>query len=324
MEMSFFSSTVFLRSVASAHFPGKPWRIEEVHVAGRTYRLLVVGKDYLISSCPFLDFFEPLEDPADGAAVPPSSQRQHPYLPRVCLGEVSAAAWARFGLAEHFAPAPYIDWSAVESWDAFLASVHTRTPYPFKINNRKRRRIAREIGPLRVELHDNERQLLELCMRWKSHQYKASKLWDIFAVEQNCELFFALLREGALAMQTLYAGDRPLAIHVGTVWNERFYYWLPAHDPEASIYSPGSLLLEHLLETSFANLWQFDFLLGGEPYKWSFATHTRLIGPAGQEQLSLRLWRSLRSVTVAGIRRQPQLYGILQSMKRRLKEKALL
>jgi hypothetical protein len=80
----------------------------------------------------------------------------------------------------------------------------------------------------------------------------------------------------------------------GQSWPGRFYYRLPAYDVEFGRYSPGRVLLRNLILAAYdEGATEFDFLLGGEPYKWDFATHTRILRAAGRPSRSARLrWRA--------------------------------
>lgn len=313
--MNFFSSDGFLQVVGDVFYASAKRGMANVQVGEHVFRLLMAD-DTPVLRAPFLDFFEPL---AQGPV-----QATAPFLPRVSHGVVTARAYADDGLANVYEPAPYIDWNVVGSWDEFLAYVHERSPHPYKANERKKKKIARELGELRIEERHTDIAVIEQAMQWKSAQYKSTGLWDLFAQERTRRLFLEMTARGLLHVTALYAGERLLAVHAGPVYHGRFYYWVPAHDPSTNNYSPGTLLLEHLIERAFQARWQFDFLLGGEPYKWHFATHTRLVGAQGQEALQHRLIKSVRALAMHGIRQQPQLYELLQNMKKRLLERGVL
>lgn len=313
--MSFFSSDVFLESAAAAFFPRRCHAVETVRVADGAYRLLVVGRAP-VTTLPFLDFVEPL----CGA---PAARRTHGFLPRAVRGVVPAARWAVDGLAARYEPSPYVEWSTVGSWDGFVAAVKARSHLPFAGTARKRRRMQREIGPMRIQRRDDDRALVELCMTWKSAQYRRSHYVDLFALPGPRELFFELQRRGALWVTALHAGSRTLAVNVGVLWEGRAYYWLQAYDLDARELSAGTLLLDELLRESHGRDQQFDFLIGDEPYKWFYATHTRLVGPAGERPLPERLWLAARALGVAGLRREPRVHALASALKRRWMESGL-
>jgi CelD/BcsL family acetyltransferase involved in cellulose biosynthesis len=310
--MSFFSSEAFLSVVAQVRHPQRRHSVEDVRVGDDTFRLLVIDDHHVVTRCPFLDYVEPCPRPAR------ATERTIAYLPRAVHAVIPAAAWDET-LPSRFQPSPFIDWRAFDTWEAFLAQVHERSPYPFKINQRKRRKVARELGDLRHRQDSYDEALLRQCMEWKSAQYRRTGLWDLFAEPRNRELFFELGRRGLLAIDTLWAERRLLAIHAGVMWEGRFYYWLTAHDPELSGYSPGTLLLEDLLEESYKQGSEFDFLLGNEPYKWLFATHARLVGPFGTARLPARLLQAVREGAMRRVRQQARLHATLRQVKRRFK-----
>jgi hypothetical protein len=316
--MSFFSSDAFLGVVADVFHPGAPHRFEPVAVGDEIYRLLVVRDHRVVSHVPFWDYVEP--QGATGVAP----RHTLPCLPHAVRGAAITEAWQVHASESVYTPAPFVDWARFASWGEFLSYAGNRSPFAFKLSERKSRKITRELGPLSIRATDVDEALLVLGMTWKSAQYRRTSLWDVFAVEKNRLMFLELYRRGLLDLRVLDAGGRPIAMHAGVVHAGRYYYWLPAHDPDASAYSPGTLLLEHLLESAYQHGWEFDFLLGGEPYKLAYATHVRLVGLAGQVPLPQRAYRALRSAAVAQVRKNARVYGLLQASKRKFKERALV
>ena len=83
-----------------------------------------------------------------------------------------------------------------------------------------------------------------------------------------------------------------------------FYYPMPAHEGgDWEKYSPGRLLLEHLLEWLIQNnLLVFDFTVGGEHYKKDWC------------DTETPLYETLESITFKG-----KLYVLAQHTKRTIK-----
>ncbi len=315
--MSFFSSDAFLEVVGDVFHPGTPRTFAPVQVGGEAFRLLVLKNRKIVSRAPFWDYVEPL--PPGG----PQPSHRLSHLPHAVRNAVAVETWEAHASESVYTPAPYLDWARFDSWEAFLAHAGTRSPFAFKLSERKRKKIARELGPVTL-LDSGDAAMLADGMRWKSAQYRRTGLWDVFAVERNRQLFTELFRRGHLDLRALAAGGRVIAMHAGVVHEGRYYYWMPAHDPDTASYSPGTLLLEHLLELAYQNRWQFDFLIGGEPYKLAYATHVRLVGLAGLEPIKQRAYQALRRTMVAQVRRSPQVYRLLQASKRHLKQRALM
>jgi CelD/BcsL family acetyltransferase involved in cellulose biosynthesis len=119
---------------------------------------------------------------------------------------------------------------------------------------RKRRKLAREIGPLEFEFKCTERSMRDQCWTWKSAQYQRTGVRDVLVMpwvqatlvgvaEQNGPKFSGLL-------SVLRAGGRPVAAHFGMRSGELLHYWFPSYDVELSNYSPGSLLLLAIVDAA--------------------------------------------------------------------------
>jgi CelD/BcsL family acetyltransferase involved in cellulose biosynthesis len=145
---------------------------------------------------------------------------------------------------------PVIDLS--RGYEAYVESRREAGTVQIKKAQALRRKLEREVGPLHIELHEKNPDLLRLLMRWKSQQYAASGKLDIFSitwVARIVERIYASQHEGFAGMlSVLYAGDRPLAAHMGLRSRVVWHYWMPAYDPEYARYSPGILLLLGMAE----------------------------------------------------------------------------
>jgi CelD/BcsL family acetyltransferase involved in cellulose biosynthesis len=146
----------------------------------------------------------------------------------------------------------YIDLSAgFEGYSAYLLSTGSHL---MKDVNYKRRKLARDLGPLRFVAQEADRAPLDALLRWKSEQYQRSNLVDVFSFPWTAELLERLhahrTPEFAGMLSTLHAGDRLIAVHFGmrseTVWN----WWFPRHDEEFARYSPGILLRIYAAEAA--------------------------------------------------------------------------
>jgi len=274
---NFFSSDPFFEVVAKAFYPGRRWQAEYVEAGGSVYRVLVVGKTIVdeLWAQPF--FYEPV---ADGIAP---ARRQIRYLPRVSYGQVPWHEAAAHGAAGEYRPAPFVDWSQFASWEEYERRVLRARPLALSRRTTERRRsLARNLGPLEFRFHDDDPEALALGLRWKSAQLRATGLPDWFADPRTRQLYDEFARMGLLAVSTLRAGSKLVAMLGGTLWDGRFYDRLGSYDATSAVYSPGRLLYFEVLEWCYRNGHrEFDFLMGGEEYKFGFATHARLIAPVG-------------------------------------------
>lgn len=311
MTENFFSSTPFLDALAEARHPGQPVRIGPVRFGDTAYRVLFGPRGPLLSA-PFLDFLEPV-DHAPSAA--PSVR----WMPAVCHGEATASEWESNTELHRYEPSPMTRWGDFDDWEAYVAFMHDRPGRGLNYMDRAQRRAEREIGTLRFADHDPDPAAMERILAWKSAQYLRSGYPDLFAHGPTRRMFEVLHAAGVLTVSTVSTEDAIVAGHIGVRWNERFYYWVPSYDIELTRHSVGLILLGGMLRSSFESGDQeFDFLVGGEDYKWKFANHTRLIGPCGHRLWQDGIWLPARRRAVALVRRNQRVYETLRSARGRL------
>jgi CelD/BcsL family acetyltransferase involved in cellulose biosynthesis len=141
---------------------------------------------------------------------------------------------------------------------------------------RKGRRLAKRMSWAYVEaVNAAQRQAaVEFTIAEKRRQLAD----DPAAAEQHERVFapfaraiFAAERVGAARthVSVLEAGGTILAAHLGFVDAERFYYWVPAYNPDFQADSPGQLLIYELVRRATeARVPIFDMLRGDYRYKW--------------------------------------------------------
>lgn len=292
-----FSNDAFLDVIRDVYRPG--WQKAFVACGGRTFRTLVSPRGGpLVDLWEFPLFFEPIETAERATAVP--------YLDSVCRGSTTADSAPRSGLTA----APFIDWlSVTPSWDEYIARrTHAPGTDGFETLMRKERALNRDVGAVQVCFDDDDPDVLETLFAWKSAQYRRTELVDLFAIQRNRDFYGELARRGLLNVASLRADGKLLAAHAGSRIDGRFLYRLPAYDQVFRRFSPGALLTCRLVRNSFeSGDREFDFLLGDEPYKFTYATHVRWIGPLGVEPLkqkSVRLARSFAGRAVRTARRR--------------------
>lgn len=307
--MNVFSTDAFLNALASTGFRGKPCDIEHFRVADSTYRLLRV-ENKVISEYPFLDFVEPVAKP------PGAEARRLGYLPLAGRAPIPAADWKP---QDGLQPSPLVDWTGFADLDSFWASVGKRIGNLVPDTRRKLRKLERDLGPVEFTFDDRRADAFDQCVRWKSAQYRASGLVDLFAESRHVDLFRALRDNGVVVVSSLRAGNILISSHLGALHDGRMYWWIPAYDTTFARYGPGRLMLHALLDHSQrAGHREFDFLIGEEAYKWHYATHTRVVAPVGAAPLTLRARTATRRVakTVLG---RVGVWEKLRALKRRMR-----
>jgi CelD/BcsL family acetyltransferase involved in cellulose biosynthesis len=135
---------------------------------------------------------------------------------------------------------------------AYAAQSQARSPRFWKDLARKTRKIEREVGPLKHVVDSPDAGDLRTLMGWKSDQYRRTGRGDRFDRPWIVELVERLLGyrgaggnggafRGVLSM--LYAGDTPVAGHLGLAHGGMLAEWFPAYDTSFARYSPGLIQL---------------------------------------------------------------------------------
>lgn len=144
------------------------------------------------------------------------------------------------------APSPVID--LADGWAAYQAKLKVRSASFLRSVARKSRKLDREVGPVRLVAESQDEAALRALMAWKSDQYRRTGRSDRFAqpwiVGLIEDLFHASGSHFSGLFSVLYAGDTPVAAHLGVRSGPVVAHWFPAYDTRFAQYSPG--LIEHV------------------------------------------------------------------------------
>ena len=160
------------------------------------------------------------------------------------------------------------------SWEEFIS---TRIKTRVKADSRRQKKRLSELGTLRFNVAESRDEAVfwtETMIAQKRIRYAFLGIRDQFENPENSDFYLRSLMERSTHpphVSALTLDDKILAVHWGEVYSGRFYYLMPSHDPHWERYSPGRLLLEHLIEWSFKEqLDVFDFTSGAETYKFDW------------------------------------------------------
>ncbi|MDN5860701.1 MAG: GNAT family N-acetyltransferase, partial [Pseudonocardia sp.] len=164
-----------------------------------------------------------------------------------------------------------------EGYEPYLEALRGRSKKWLSSMFRKQRKLEREVGEIRFEFASTDEAALRALMCWKSGQYAQLDEWDRFADPGIVALVSGLMRSTAPgcsgALSVLWAGDMPVAAHAGIHSDSVLSWWFPAYDPAFGRYSPGILVLLHMLEGAGARgIGTVD--LGRGPHDYKDATKT--------------------------------------------------
>ncbi|MGE0260301.1 MAG: GNAT family N-acetyltransferase [Alphaproteobacteria bacterium] len=86
----------------------------------------------------------------------------------------------------------------------------------------------------------------------------------------------ALAAEGILRLYRLRIGGAVAAVYYGLAWRGRSHAYIGGFDPDMKRLSPGALMLRHAIGAAIAEgCREFDFLRGGEGYKYAWGAVDR-------------------------------------------------
>jgi CelD/BcsL family acetyltransferase involved in cellulose biosynthesis len=149
---------------------------------------------------------------------------------------------------------PIMDLSG--GFEGYLRQRREATGGSIKSVLRKRRKLAREWGEVRLAFDVRDEELLATLMRWKSAQYRRTRQRDRFAsgwINQVVRDLSATRATGCVGtLCGLYAADRLVAVDFGLRSGSVLVDWFPAYDPAGAAYSPGVLLSLAMAEAAAA------------------------------------------------------------------------
>ncbi|HEX7097054.1 MAG TPA: GNAT family N-acetyltransferase [Acidimicrobiales bacterium] len=301
-----FSSPAFLDALNRAFFDGAAHEAD-VAVGEHVVHTLVAGGKPVLDVT-FLDFFVPVHP----ARKP---QLRGRYTPRVATGCFPARQRGQIDplVVE---PAPLVMLREFPTWDDVQAHWKRTEKGAVRESRRRAKRIEREVGPLRYSLRDPSPDAFDLCIEWKSQQFRSAGVASPLDDPRERRLLRNLVDNGLAVVSSLRAGDRVIASHIGLDWQGVMHWWLPTFDRELRAMSPGRLLLEWVLQQCYERGdVVFDFLRGDAEYKWIYATHYREVREAGTRPLR----RQLELARGRTVRRMPR----AAQVARRLRDAAL-
>ncbi len=141
---------------------------------------------------------------------------------------------------------------------------------------RKSRKIENELKDFRVEIFEKDLRVLNQVFSWKSEQCQRTGTVDFFNFRWARELveriFYIREQNFSGLLSAVYHGDNIVAAHMGMRTEKVLHYWFPTYNTEYSKYSPGGILLLHLVkELSKDNIEHIDLGKGDDAYKVSFS-----------------------------------------------------
>ena len=148
------------------------------------------------------------------------------------------------------------------------------------------------------------REVMDRLTEVKRKQYLRTTARDFFAAPGVLDFYREIAAPEQLGrishLSALTCGSHVVAAHLGIIGRGRFYYILPAFDPEYRSFAVGLVLLKRLIEQCVDQGYEtFDLGEGDYPYKETWTTHRD------------PLWSYEHGLTSAG-----RIYGQLRRARR--------
>ena len=221
---------------------------------------------------------------------------------------------------QSFADSPFIDLS--RGFDGFAQERGRSGSDLVKSIAQKTRKLEREVGPMRFEVHSGDRRALDHLYQWKRAQRDRTGTFDVLSLPWMRAALDRILATNTNAfaglLSVLYVGDQIAAVHLGmrseTVW----HYWFAAYNRDLQLYSPGLIiLLEMIRSAPSIGIRTLTLGIGDEPYKLRFATgSTQLASGSVDCRLTRRLTNALWYAARRASHSSPVVAALARTVKR--------
>jgi CelD/BcsL family acetyltransferase involved in cellulose biosynthesis len=159
-----------------------------------------------------------------------------------------------------------------DGFEAYAAGLRLAGSKVLERIGARKRKLERDVGPVRFEAQVLDSKTLDLLLRWKAAQYVRTGYASPFQtgwIRGLIERIHAAQDEDFAGMlSVLYAGDQLIAGHFGMRSRSIWHYWFPSYDVNFGAYSPGLItLLEMARSAQALGLSAIDLGRGLSPYK---------------------------------------------------------
>lgn len=159
----------------------------------------------------------------------------------------------------------------VEAWRASRSSSYRRS---LKSNRRRIRRTEDDYKRW-FEYKSRSGEAYDQLMDWKQERFVETGLYDVLSSDWTSGLLRELWErdEGLRCdMHVLYFGDEMAAMDMGLTDGETFHSWMVAYNPEFHALSPGTQLLEDMIDRAPELGYRLiDLGAGMDSYKSAYA-----------------------------------------------------
>lgn len=221
-----------------------------------------------------------------------------------CATELLRACGLSSWKFDHLLPGQSGLSSAVTTWDkspiirleqgldAWQNQLDARARKQQKEVIRKQEKLEREIGPVKFVADSDSQSVLQTLISWKSAQCRETGVTDYLSIEWTSRLLRLLhgIREPDFQgmLSALYSGDQLVAAHFGMRSRHVWHFWLPSYCRTFQEWSPGSILLNRIIqEAATRQIKYIDLGKGVSTYKQRVMNDFILVGQGCARRRSL-------------------------------------
>lgn len=133
---------------------------------------------------------------------------------------------------------------------------------------------------INLNKRDDIMNYLDMFFDQHIERYRIKNMVSQFINPDNRQLYIDLVNNlnhtDWLLFSVLLLDDRPIAFHFGFNYNNKIIWYKPSFSPSYKAYSPGTLMLKHLVEYAIdTDRSELDFTIGDESFKSRFSNCTR-------------------------------------------------
>ena len=161
--------------------------------------------------------------------------------------------------------------SLPNNWNFFEKNILKKD---FRSQNKRKKNNLKKHGTLKFKVINDQKEINSLLVELfeqKNIRLSSKKSGNLFAKKDLMfykDLFRNQNKSFKMHLSYLKLNNETLAMHLGTIYNKRYYYLVLSMGQKLEKYSPGRLLISLLIRWSIAKkLKYFDFTLGDESYK---------------------------------------------------------
>ena len=166
-----------------------------------------------------------------------------------------------------------------------------------------RRALEKQFGPVSLEWNNAQPAHIERMIDWKSHKYHGTaRLFSDQTARSIVEcLATSTDSDCSGVVSVLFAGEQPIAVHIGLLGPRSLAGWFMSYDPALRAFAPGMMLWNPLAAAAAEReVTQIDLGAGQDIYKFGLSNDSYMVAGGAvwarrSEAAARKLFRRFRA-----------------------------